>query len=201
MSERLELRLDVNTRAILEKLCEKYNLSKSDILRKLVLLGSENRLLESNWKELLIEDTLKLFEDKERIRLKSEIMMFDLREGSKEKDRQLQRQLTLMNAFLKTRTDSERREFFDRELRIGEPASFPSPIEDGYEVYINGKRVIVKELLKDGFPKMLKGYESNQERLVRCDKGFHTKGSWCEMCNSITTCPIIRDERLEGMSR
>lgn len=196
---RFELRLEPEISETLDNLCRKYAEDKSQIIRKLILMAQENSLLEPNWRDLVIKDELDLYAKKETIRLKGEFMLHDLREGSKEKDRQLQTKLALLKEYMKTRTESEKRDIFDRNLRLGrslngeEVQALPSKLDNGYEVYINCKRVVVKELLKDGSPKL----EYNQDRLVRCETGFHTKDSWCSSCEEITNCPIIREERLK----
>lgn len=207
MSERQEIRLDAESKADLERLCEKSGMDKSKALRQLIGIAVQYRLLEPNWMELLIGDTIELFKEKEKVRLNGETYIHDLRETSKERDRQLQVYLVSFKAFLMTLSESEKKEFFDRKFHEGralrgeEIEAAPVKIKEGIEVHINGYRVVVKELLKDNFPKMLEGYESNQNKLLKCETGFHIKGSWCRGCESISTCPTIREERLKAISK
>ena len=202
------LRIDENTKKNLESLSEKYALSQSEIIRRLISLCCEYHFFESNWKDQFLEDQIKFYEEKEKIRLntsiKEQTYIFDMKEASKDKDRKLQKQLALLGQYFKTRTDSEKRLIFDRQFDLQKALSgetdvhySPSKSKEGYIVSINGKSLQVKELLENGFPKL----EFNQERLVQCDRGFHTKNSWCPNCDSVTSCVILRNERIESLSK
>lgn len=197
---RCEIVLDGDTNDLLTKLTEKYTLSKGEVLRELIRIGSENRILEANWKELIFQDGLREYAEKEKVRLNSETYLFDLRESSKEKDRQNSRALSVMNYYLKSLTDIERRDFFQREihadraLRGEELKALPEKVGDRIRVRINGKVLFVNEMIGD-FPKL----EFNQDRLIHCMTGYHTKGSWCYDCEEVTSCPTLRKERIEAI--
>lgn len=205
MSEKdsiLSIRLSNFQRKEIDELLKKFTKSternKGDLILDLLLFAEKYRYFdkEKDWKANVIEDELSLYASKEQIRINGELVLMDLREASKDKDRKF----NYFKEYLKSRTESERREIWDRELHLQrgeEIQALPARIEGGFEVYINGKRVVVKEILKDGFPKL----EFNQDRLVKCLAGFHTKGSWCDKCEQIPTCPVVRDERLERLGR
>jgi len=204
MSEPSSISMDRETKDALEKLSEHFGLTKSEAIRRLIHMAVEYRFLEPDWQSFLIRDTLKLFKEKELLRIKTETTLFDLREASKEKDRKHDRVMMLIREFLHTMSESERREWFSRSLELGQlahpeqlPQILPVETSGGYVVNINGKQLFVKELLKDGFPKL----DFNQERLIRCPRGFHTKGSWCEACDLIPTCVLVRRERFEEISK
>lgn len=198
---RFEMRLDSETNDLLIKLTQKYALDKAQVIRELVRIGSQYRILEPNWKELLIEDELKTYAKKEEIRLKGELLLIDEREKSKQKDRETQIKLRLVAEYLKTRTSEERRDFFESELYLkraitGEDyQALPEKTSDGYFVVINAVRVKVKQIREDGFPVV----DYNQDRLVRCELGFHVKGSVCN-CDLLRTCKLVVDERAEKVA-
>jgi len=196
----ISFRADEDTEKALTKLCQTSGLDKKEVMRKLIFLGIRHRLLEPDWQRYVIEDELKLYSDKERIRLKSETYLFDLKETSKDKDRRLTNERFILERYLQTRTETERRTFFDnrihedRALVSEELRALPAKLPSGkFEVYLNGKRLLVEELLEDGLPKLA----FNQERLVKCSRGFHTQGSKCYQCEDFDRCPTIVKERLD----
>lgn len=198
---RKEVLLDFETKDLLEKLAEKYALSEAEIIRDLIRKGSQYRILESNFKDLLIEDELQNYAKKEQIRLKGELLLIDEREKSKQKDREVQVKLRLIGEFLKTRTDVEKRDFFESQLHLrrsieGEDyRALPVQVKDGYEVFINAIKIKVKAINKDGFPVV----DYNQDRLIQCELGFHVKGSVCD-CDLLRTCTLIINERAEKVA-
>jgi hypothetical protein len=205
MSEKKEIQLNVkldeDTKSILETISKKTALKEQECLRQLIRLCAEFDFFDKDWKNKIIEAELDTYAKKEQIRLKSDLTLSDLQEASKDKDRKLNVKLKLLTEYLKTRTESEKREFFDREFheklsfRGEEVKALPNKLKDNtIEVYINGKRLIVKELLGD-YPKL----DFNQERLVKCECGFHTKGSFCYECEKVRDCFTIRNEQLEGI--
>lgn len=203
MSEVISLRINPNAKERFELLADKYKLQKGDLIEYLINLAYENHLLEPNWKDLIQQDKVSM----ERLligeRLKGDTYLHDLRESSREKDRQHDGKMLLMKEYIRALPPSERPEFFDRmmkERRIlsrGDYMLLPEKVKDGYAITINSKRLVVKELLQDGTPKL----DYNQDRLVKCERGFHTKETWCQDCDLIANCPTVRRERLEAISR
>lgn len=201
------IRFDDETKTLLDQMCMHYALDVSKCLRQLIHLGAEYHILEPNFQELIIKETLETFKEKEKIRLRSNILLGEQREASKERDRQHTGKLRLLGYYLSTLTESERKQFFDEQLNLKRsiegdniqrlPAILPqSQAKDGrnIEVYINCKRVLVKELLPDGeTPKL----EYNQDRIVKCSEGWHIHGTDCSTCEKRFNCPLLIDERLQ----
>jgi len=197
-------RLEEDKLERLEMLAEKFKLSQADILEYLVSLCHSEGLLENNWQDKIISDHLDVkFQIMEK-QHKHNLHLRDTIEASRDKDRNLRKNMFLMKEFLKTRTAQEKKKYFDNEineiklLRGENPNALPYRRESDkgfFTVRINNKELQVQELNEDNFPKI----QFNQDRLVRCNRGFHTKETWCHACDLIATCLTVRQERIQGM--
>lgn len=206
MSEdnRFTFRMDADSKEKLKALAQSWGLENAEVLRQLIIIGYDCKVWREDWKEKITKDVLSLYSEKEKIRIQGEEVLFDLHESSKEKDRQQQKEIMLLDRYLKSRTEEERRKWFDdriREIRVlnsEEYSTLPVLQKDGkITVSINGKSLTVNKIRDDGLPEL----EFNQDRLVKCLTGFHTSGSWCSPCPEVNSCMILRRERLEGFSR
>ncbi len=199
---RIEVRLDDQLNTYLNTLCANNKLDKSTVIRFLIRQCAKYNMLDPNWVSEVIENELEVFRNKEDIRVRSETRLFDMqedrRDANKDKDRSFQIGMKLLDTYLKSMSAEQRRQYIEDRIRqqraanLDDPMALPVKAESGYSVRINGKEIIVKVLLPDGVPKL----EFNQDRLIRCEGGFHTRGSWCSVCDKIGFCALVRDERL-----
>lgn len=217
---RFEIRLNPERMQRLQKWSEKTGKTRADIIRYLMDLAEKYNLLDYDWKERLFEENLALHEKKKEIDAEYEVLTYVKRrkvdqkmkeaefarhEQSKERDRQLKIALSLKDDYFATLTDPEKKNYFAREfhfqraLSSDDPNQLPAKVNGGYEIYLNGVRLVVPELLKNGMPKL----EYNQELCVPCEhpQGFHTKGSKCYRCPQRVGCPTLIDEGLQGIAR
>jgi len=187
VSERKPLMVDVETHEKVMELVGRYKLGVKEIVSYLVNLAIKYRLLESDWKKYILEDSL----EKYKLELEQEAKI-DL---EKQKFRERMRFKYLMvKSYLQLLNLKERKTFIeDVMVDIKDPA-FLDKLGEMEVVIVNGKRKLTR--FSDGKPI----FNVSEDRVLECEVGYHIKGSLCD-CRKWRECPIRMDEYAEWKAK
>lgn len=181
-----------------ERLSKTYHIEIPIIIRTLIGMAETYHLLEPNWQDLIIKDTIEQYQTKKDIDFNNEMKLIDLREAFKLKGRQFELAKQFLREYIKTLSEEEKKRFFDEKLHLNkvyrgeDPNALPFIDANSGKRYvsINYKRTEIFEW-KGNQPV----FPFNADRMVECATGYHTLGSWCSGCPKLADCPTIREER------
>jgi len=175
------LRVDDEHKNQLELLSQKYGISQSAIITYLIDLTVKYQLLEPNWKENIINESLQEYKAKLEEQFNAKIEQEKMRWKLRFKH-------DLLMKYVDALEPQERKEFIqDIMLDLKDPL-FLEKIGEMELTIIDGKRKLVK--IKNGKP-----FIPNipQDQIIECEKGYHIKGNYCT-CEKWKECQIRLEE-------
>jgi len=178
-----------------ERLAEQYNIKLSDVIEYLIPLCVQYRLLEPDWKDVIVKE----YRESEQFKqdLQKELIEFrkQIEKEAKREDKAYHFKVFLVKQYLETLSEADKKAWLESvlpELRTG--VSLDSILGNFELVKIDGKPKLAR--LTNGIPELT---DVKAEDIVKCDAGYHVRYRKCD-CPKWRECKIREEERVESMA-
>ena len=183
MPEQKIIKIDEETHEKLKSLSLRKKISMKDIIGVLVDMAENYGLLEPDWQDRLLKETLEGYRAKLLEDLKKRLDIEKFKTKMKFK-------YMLLQEYIKSLRADERREFIESLMIDLRSPEFLEHIGEMELIYLDGKRRLIR--FKNGKP----DFSGIKGEVIECEKGYHIKGNYCE-CDMWKVCPIKQQELIE----